>query len=516
MQHSTRAAATALALAVWALMPPAPPAQSLDHNLIGYYPSWAVYARDYHVPDIPGGKVNIINYAFAKIADGEIALGDPYADTGKWYPGDSWHPDSLRGSFHQLQILKRAQPHLRTLISVGGWTYSTYFSDVALTPQSRSIFAASCVEFVQRYGFDGVDIDWEYPVSGGHPGNIYRPEDRENYTLLLAELRAQLDASGDYLLTTAGPASPFVIPNLEIDLIHPHLDWINIMTYDSHGPWNGEFDQVTNFNAALYPAPEDPNPEPAHSGFNLAAAVEAYLGWGVPPEQLNPGLAFYGRGYGMVVNQHDGLFVGYEGPAGSGTWEPGVFDFWDLRAHYIYISGYTSHWHAEAQVPWVFNPTERVMISYDDPASIALKGAFIADRNLGGAMFWEFSADREAELLDAIHAALGGGTTDVAEGNANRPPQMTSILLSLTPNPARHRVQIVYDVPSPQKVRLRMHTVGGQLVHAWPARMHLAGRQSGWWDGCDVTGRRVPSGVYFLEVAGVTFTGSGSILWIAP
>ena len=380
--------------------------QEFDRNIVGYYTSWSVYVRNYHVTDIPPEQINIINYAFANIANGEIVLGDPYADTQLFYAGDSWEQDSLRGCFHQLQILKAQYPHLKTLISVGGWTWSHYFSDVALTPQSRSIFAASCVEFIQEYGFDGVDLDWEYPVSGGLPTNIYRPEDRENFTLLLAELRSQLDAAGDYLLTIAAPASPYIIDNIEVELIHPYLDWINIMTYDLHGPWGGDPDPVTGFNSALYPAEDDPFPEPYHSQFNLAAAVQNYLEFGVPSEKINPGLAFYGRAYGGVPAENNGLYQTYWGPASDGTWENGVYDYWHLDSGYINQNGYTAHWHDQAQVPWLYNPATQIMISYDDPASISAKCAAIISADLGGAMFWEFSGDKWGDLLPVVYNDL--------------------------------------------------------------------------------------------------------------
>src|SRR5205823_5679300 len=118
-----------------------------------------------------------------------------------------------------LQKLKQKHPHLKTLISVGGWTLSGPFSDAALTEKSRSKLAKSCVAFMLRYGFDGVDIDWEYPGGGGLPGNKSRVEDRQNFTLLLAELRRQLDEQGKgdkkhYLLTIAAPCGPAVYANI--------------------------------------------------------------------------------------------------------------------------------------------------------------------------------------------------------------------------------------------------------------------------------------------------------------
>ncbi|MBI9038382.1 MAG: T9SS type A sorting domain-containing protein [Bacteroidales bacterium] len=386
--------------------------QQFNKKIIGYYTSWSIYARNYHVPDIPADKINYINYAFANIdnSTGTIKLGDYYADVDKWYPGDSWEPGALRGCFHQLQILKANNPHLKTLISIGGWTWSTYFSNIALTQESREIFASSCVEFIQQYEFDGVDLDWEYPVSGGLGSNIYRPEDKENFTLLLAELRSQLDQAGDYLLTIAAPSSPFIQENIEIDQIHQYLDWINIMTYDLHGPWCGAPDPVTNFNTPLYMVADDPTPEPYHSTFNLSAAVEAYLNQGVPSGKVHASLAFYGRGFGGVPNVNNGLFASYTGPANAGTWEDGVFDYWDLAQNYIDMSGYVSYWNEEAKVPWLYNPNTQNMISYDNPQSMEIKVNYIKSVNLGGVMFWEFSGDKYGTLLNAVYEEVNNTT----------------------------------------------------------------------------------------------------------
>ena len=395
--------------------------QPSDKRIIGYFTSWSVYVRDYHVPDIPAEQITHINYAFANIdnAAGTIMLGDAYADIDKWYPGDSWDPDSLRGSFHQLQILKGNHPHVKTFISVGGWTWSTYFSNIALTPQSRNTFASSCMEFITEYTFDGVDIDWEYPVSGGLGTNIYRPEDRENYTLLMQELRRQLDslevANGqEYLLTMAAPANPEIIANIEVDPIHQYLDWINIMTYDLHGPWGGSSDPCTGFNTPLHIDPEAPYIEPYFSHFNMEAALDNYLAESAPLEKLQPGLAFYGRGFGSVENVNNGLYAGYNGPCWQGTWEGGVFDYYDLEQNYINLAGYTRYWYETCKVPWLFNPTAGVMISYDDVESMTEKCNFINQRNLPGVMFWEFSGDRFGILLESIYEELQPAPPEVS------------------------------------------------------------------------------------------------------
>jgi chitinase len=259
-----------------------------------------------------------------------------------------------------------------------------------------------------KYGFDGVDIDWEYPVGGGLEGNKNRPEDKANYTLLLAELREQLIVQGKkdkkhYLLTIAAPAGPKTIANIELAKIHGHLDWINLMTYDFHGSWS----ELTNFNAPLYPSSKDPTKdETIRKYFNVDAAVKAYRAAGVPADKIVLGVPFYGRGWGGVKNINDGLYQPHAKNSPPGTWEAGVFDYKDLAANYIGKKG-KRFWHDEAKVPWYFDEKAGLMISYDDPESIKLKAEYIVSEKLGGAMFWELSADdTKATLANTLHRVL--------------------------------------------------------------------------------------------------------------
>jgi chitinase len=388
---------------------PMPVKGAPQKKVVGYFIEWGVYARKYHVSDIPAGKLTHINYAFAKISDkGECVLFDSYAAIDKAYPGDTWDAGALRGSFHQLQLLKKKHPHLKTLISVGGWTLSGPFSDVALTQASRSKFAKSCVQFIKLYGFDGVDIDWEYPVSGGLAGNKTRPADKQNYTLLLAALRKELDDQGKadkktYLLTIAAPAAPGTYGNLELAKIAPYLDWFNLMAYDFHGSWSPR----TNFNAPLYASKSDPSTDATiRKSFNVDAAVKGYRTAGVPAEKIVVGVPFYGRGWAGVANVNHGLYQKHGSKLPPGTWEAGVFDYKDLARNYV--GKFKRHWHEEAKVPWLYDAAKQVMISYDDPESIRLKAEYVKTAKLGGVMIWELSADdAKGSLLGAIHVGLG-------------------------------------------------------------------------------------------------------------
>lgn len=364
-----------------------------DRKIVAYYTAWATYGRNYQVAEIPADKITHINYAFANIANGECVLGDSYADIDKAFAGDTWDQGALRGNFNQLQKLRQEHPRLKTLISIGGWTWSKNFSEAAATPQSRDAFVTSCVDFMKQYGFDGIDVDWEYPVSGGlYPGVA---ADKPNYTALLADFRQALDAEEradgrDYYLTIAAPAGPTTIPNLEADKMGSALDWMNLMSYDFHGSW----DPITGHNAPMSVGPKD-----TATGFSVSDAVDAYLATGFPANKLVLGVPFYGRGWEGVSATDAGLYQPARG-ASVGTWEKGVFDYHDIVANYLPTM--TRYWDEAAQVPYLYDPARGLWITYDDPQSMKAKTDFIKERGLGGAMFWELSNDRTYQLLDTL------------------------------------------------------------------------------------------------------------------
>jgi chitinase len=392
-------------------------------KIVGYYISWAIYGRNYPVTSIPAAKLTHINYAFANIVKGKCAIGDYSADIDRFYTGD--RRNALRGNFNQLRKLKETHPHLKVLISVGGWTWSGSFSDVALTPESRQMFVQSCIDLFikgqypgidtpQPGVFDGIDIDWEYPVEGGLEGNRHRPEDKHNYSLLMAEFRSQLDALSKttgqpYLLSIAAPADPVKFgDNMELDQLSQSLDYINIMTYDYHGAW----DNKTNFHAPLYASPDDPSEDSvARTQFNVDQAVQGFLSKGVPPEKIVVGIPFYGRGWQGVPDTNHGLFQAATGPA-QGQWDDassgptGVFDYRYIKNHFeAEGSGYQKFTDPNTKVPWIYNPQAQIFIAYDDPQSVGVKADYVKAHNLGGVMFWEVTAD-DGSLLSTIYDHL--------------------------------------------------------------------------------------------------------------
>jgi len=399
-------------------------------RVVGYFIEWGIYGRNYKVKDVEtsgsAAKLTVINYAFGNVAPdgaGDVVckLGDEWADYQKpWAAEDSvtgeevtW-PRPILGNFQQLQALKELHPDLKVLISLGGWTWSKYFSDAALTKQSRQRLVSSCIDLFIKgnipdpgWGgmggpgaaagvFDGIDVDWEWPGSEGNTGNIIRPQDKQNFTRLLAEFRKQLHAYGkqadqDYVLTAFLPASASKIDaGFEIPDIFGFLSYGSVQGYDFHGTW----EPTTNHQSNLYASPSDPS-SPRYSDDGV---VDEYLSRGAPAKDIVVGVPFYSRGWTGVAPANDGLYQSTAGAA-PGTWEAGVDDYKVVKERLA--SGFTRHEDAASGAAWLFDGT--TFWTFDDPAVMQDKAEYVRQNGLGGVMFWELSGDTpDGELIGAI------------------------------------------------------------------------------------------------------------------
>ena len=338
-----------------------------DYKIVAYVAGWG----NIDLAEIDHSKLTHINYAFANINKGKAVM----------------ELDVDSANLATLVSFRETNKDLKILLSVGGWAWSDWFSDVALTVSSREIFAESIIELIKMHDLDGVDMDWEYPGQRAED-NVFRPVDRDNFTLMLKELREKLDKLGEetgdrqYLLTIASGSDQNYFNHTNLGEAHRYLDFINVMTYDFYNGWISQ----TGHHANLFPSEDE-----KFGGNSVIQTVERHLTAGVPHGKLILGIPFYGRIWEGVHATANGLYQ----PAGTG----GMIIPYNKIVR-LDTNNWVSLWDQSASAPYLWNPESQVFISYETPGSIGLKVDYIKDYGLGGAMFWEYSNDHEQQLLN--------------------------------------------------------------------------------------------------------------------
>lgn len=249
----------------------------------------------------------------------------------------------------QIVDLRKQKPELKVLLSIGGWG-SGRFSEMAANDEYRRAFAADCDRVVKEFALDGIDIDWEYPTSS--MANISSsPDDTENFTLLMQDIRAAIGNEKELTLATVASAR-----YIDFKAILPSVDFVNIMAYDMAS--------APKHHSALYPS--------GHSGdITSDGAVTAHLKAGVPPSKLVMGMPFYGRG------------------------GDGYPSFQDYNKVGNTDTQYTEKWDEVAQVPYLADKNDTLVFGFENPRSLAIKCQYILDKDLLGGMYWDYSGDNE-------------------------------------------------------------------------------------------------------------------------
>jgi len=466
-------------------------------KVVGYYAQWSIYARDFNVPKIDGSKLTHLNYSFygttydpAHPENTKLKCLDTYADFEHMEGGIPWDAP-VKGNFYDLMKLKEKYPHLKVLISVGGWTKGQDLSPIAASPVARAALAADMANFITTYPFiDGFDIDWEYPLSGGTDGTEivngspvppqkYSPDDNKNLVLLLKAMR---QAMPNKLITIAAGnnvrnvSKQYLGPNNRSQYgmtedISTYCDYITYFGYDFGGNW---YDK-TCYNAPLYASgnPNDPLYGATQSE-SLDELTNQYLNViGFPANKLIMGLPFYGKKFDNVAaNSTNGLFVsapryvvpGCTNPQNpTGTWDgsgacekSGSIEICDLVGNpvtnsHAYLdpntmmvtpsaasAGWVRYFDNTTKVPYLYNATTKEFISYEDKQSMDLKVQYIKSRNLAGGMIWELSQDTRGSipnsLLSQVDTSFGSvvpGTVSISGSVKNGSALITNVTVEL-------------------------------------------------------------------------------------
>ena len=292
--------------------------------------------------------------------------------------------------------MKQRYSGLHVLLSLAGSADGGF--GPAVSSRSRiNRLVHNCMTLMRRTYpgvFDGIDIDWEFPSNA---------VERGNFTRVVKAFRRALGRAAP--LTIAAGTDPGMVKWIDWKAVTPQLSWINLMTYDFHGPWGG--DPVTNFNSPLRGDPRDPG---FHLGYWTAHAVTMMrTRLHVPAGRIMVGIPFYGRGYAQVPPKNHGLYQKYQGATPYGT-APGVFSYRDIVRRYVNRNGFKRYGPNLASTePWLYSSKRHAFISYDDVSTMAAKAAYITRSHLGGAMIWDLAFDTtspKTSLTDALHRYL--------------------------------------------------------------------------------------------------------------
>lgn len=459
-------------------------------EVVGYYPNWQWYDRNKLVnpQSIDYSKYSIINYCFfVPEANGSISSHDAWADENLLLGEINW---STGGYVPGTSIVFNAHANgVKILPSIGGWTLSSNFPGIAADPVKRSTFANACVNLIQTYGFDGIDLDWEYPGFAPHNGT---PQDKTNFNLLLAEVRTAIDAYGvsigkPMLLTAAVGATDERMQQVDWPIAGAYLDIINVMSYDFFGTW----DPVTNHNAPL-DAPSQGDPY-----FNLSTAIDKLINdYNVDPLKITAGVAFYGRS--VKTTGPAGLHVPHTGGVDLTTFpeDEGTPLYYNtLLKSYLFDEA----WDANAKVPYLTGKNGlNTFLSYDNEQSIELKAQFMVEQGIRGAIIWEITGDYVetspgsgiisetplATKLNSVFCNYVPSTAGVQESSSSAPEFV------LFPNPASNMVTI--RTPHQGTILVRITDSKGLEIRSFALEEN---RRVFSVDG-------VPSGVYHAELIG--------------
>ncbi len=332
-------------------------AQKRPYRIIAYYTG-----KGEDIKQWPVNKLTHIIFSFLKIQGDTLMFRD----------------SSQQASLQQIVDLKKENPQLKIMVSIGGWSGCSFCSDLFATDEHRKNFAKTSVALFKQYGINGLDLDWEYPAIEGYPGHKFDAADRNNFTELIKTIRQEM--GNEFLLSfAAGAFTQYLEQSVDWDAVMPLVNFVNLMSYDLVGGYA----TVTGHHTPLH----DYRPDQQ----STSKCVNWLLDKKVDAKKLVIGAAMYARVWENVADTNHGLYQ-------AGKFKRGVA-FFDFENYFSDTSGYKYYWDKKAAAPYQYNKSLQLFATFDDRRSIKAKTKFIRRKKLGGIMFWELGQDLKADGL---------------------------------------------------------------------------------------------------------------------
>ncbi|XP_060083629.1 uncharacterized protein LOC132562873 [Ylistrum balloti] len=401
-----------------------PSSGNLAYKRVCYFTNWAQYRGSpatYIAADIDAHLCTHIIFAFAQMSGNNLATYE-------------WNDEA---QYAEVMGKKTENPDLKVMLAVGGYNHGvSTFSSMVSSLSNIEEFATNVILFLRQRGFDGLDLDWEYPAHRGSPAG-----DREKFTQLTMVLRQEFDKEGSstsrpaLLLSAAVSASRETVDTAyEIDLVSQYVDFINLMAYDFHGTW----DATAGHNSPLYERSGESGKE---LDKNQNAGVQLWLSNGTPAEKLVLGLALYGRSFTLAssFDTSMGSAVVGGGVMGAYTTEAGYLGYFEICDR-IENGGWTKMWHNEHQVPFAYSGNQ--WVGFDDVQSFGIKAEYIKTLGLGGSMVWAMDLDDHKNIC-----GLGANPMMNVLKTAFESP-LTSSMISQQPTSSTQTISTATLIPS--------------------------------------------------------------------
>jgi len=424
-------------------------------RVVGYYPSWV--QGDFNVDQIDFSTFTHVNHSFAWPNN----EGDIQADNGTFNTSFANHIQSQGSKF---------------LLALGGWGAAESFAASTSTPELRSYFISNIIEKINTYGYDGIDIDWEYPQNN---------QQRNNLNLFIAELDSSMnDLNSELLLTMAVPISNWAGQWYDFETLNQYIDFFNAMTYDIHGSWTGD----AGHNSPLYPSP------PGDPDGSVSTGI-SYLvnNRGLPPSKINMGIPFWGKKY--QTSTINGSFSG---------------DVVDMRYNEIINlidNGWNYNWDDVAKCPYLVKEDQSRIITYDNPLSIQFKCQYAGERNLGGVMVWALGYD-DIVSDESLTTAINNHWLSEQNSKENILPDDFRILTY--PNPFNSSVRIKFNIFQKGNINIDVFDVQGRFINKITEKIFEKGNFEILWE----VDKQINSGVYFVRASYEDKTKTQKILYL--